>query len=616
MRITLTIFFLCVSQFIIAQQLIVAKVKDSQTKEPLVYCNISVVGKNKGTITNTNGEFSIHANPTTDKLTITYLGYETKTVSIHELVTHPEIFLTPKEMILNEVTVYAGKEYLYDLLVKCATNLRNDKSRVSSKAYYGSETWISNSDAELIECYFNAKYRGHHIIDLFLKNGRISMSVIDGRIYNNMSNSNIIKKLNLVEYDSFFPESPLQFNKRKLLKYYDLNLIGSDSLMYKISFTPLKDTTKYFSGEIWINRKKSTILKIHLLCKNSTIIPFEGYAEDSLSNVNIEFTGTFKELGGKSVPELIIFNYELLYHTATGSQLRYIELPEMNRIITSKNILHFYDYGSPFLIPYFDYDSEISDYTKISLIPYNNFFWHHNNAITLTSEQKAKLGIFADKDHSINITEGNYGKDFMSDGKLKWFDGKPLKWSGQYTFWYPDRRVFINKTLPSNKTATQTQISELRIESLCNIKVQILLDINTFEDSIDCRSYTVFDEVKSYYRLPVKEYTNPFINILFDICEIERQKMQNQLNLGVLSLTQIDSLYNKTTEDMEKLTYKFRYDSDFGKRVFEMKKWNKYVMDNLGIDNIKIFEKYYEERELRNDSIVKAGGVPPDSIFE
>ncbi|MBN2890897.1 MAG: carboxypeptidase-like regulatory domain-containing protein [Bacteroidales bacterium] len=616
MRIPLIVFFLYVSQFILAQQLIVAKVKDSQTKEPLVYCNISVIGKNKGTITNTNGEFSIDANPITDKLSITYLGYDTKTVSTSELVAHPVILLTPKEMILNEVTVHAGNEYLYDFLVKCAKTLENDNSRLSSKAYYGSETWISDSDAELIECYFNAKYRGHHIIDLFLKNGRISMSVIDNRIYNNMSNSNIIKKLNLVEYDSFFPESPLQFNKRKLLKYYDLKLIGSDSLMYIISFTPMKDTTKYFSGEIWINRKKSTILKIHLLCKNSTTIPFEGYAEDSLSNVNIEFTETFKELDGKSVPELIIFNYELLYHTATGAQLRFIELPEMNRVITSKNILYLYDYDIPFLMPYFEYDSEISDYTKISLIPYNDFFWHHNNAITLTSEQKAKLGIFTDKNYSVNITEGCYGKDFMSDGKLKWFDGKPLKWSGQYTFWYPERRVFINKAMPSNKTATQTQISELRIEDLFNIEVQILLDVNTFEDSINCRSYTVFDEVKSYYRLPVKEYTNPFVNILFDICEIERQKMQNQLDLGVLNLSQIDSLYNKTMEDMGKLTYKFSYDSDFGKRVIEMTKWNKYVVDNLGIDNIKMFEEYYEERELRNDSILKAGGVPPKNIFE
>ena len=67
---------------------------------------------------------------------------------------------------------------------------------------------------------------------------------------------------------------------------------------------------------------------------------------------------------------------------------------------------------------------------------------------------------------------------------------------------------------------------------------------------------------------------------------------------------------------MEKLTYKCSYDSDFGKRVFEMKKWNKYVMDNLGIDNLKMFEEYYEEREHRNDSIIKEGGVPPGNIFE
>ena len=92
--------------------------------------------------------------------------------------------------------------------------------------------------------------------------------------------------------------------------------------------------------------------------------------------------------------------------------------------------------------------------------------------------------------------------------------------------------------------------------------------------------------------------------------------MQEQLDMKNLTLKQIDSLYYKTKEDMEILTYKYMYDVDFGKKVSEMNKWNKYVIENLQIDNVKIFEDYYQKRQERNDSIIKAGGIPPGNIFE
>lgn len=63
MRIYLSFLFLVISQFALSQQLIHAIVKDSETKSALAFCNISLIGKNKGTITNIDGEFNITANP-------------------------------------------------------------------------------------------------------------------------------------------------------------------------------------------------------------------------------------------------------------------------------------------------------------------------------------------------------------------------------------------------------------------------------------------------------------------------------------------------------------------------------------------------------------------------
>ncbi|MDD2200496.1 MAG: hypothetical protein PHE08_12285, partial [Bacteroidales bacterium] len=135
-------------------------------------------------------------------------------------------------------------------------------------------------------------------------------------------------------------------------------------------------------------------------------------------------------------------------------------------------------------------------------------------------------------------------------------------------------------------------------------------------DSLVCDTYSVFEEIYSYYKMPVKEYTNPMVNIYFDLCEIKRRELQSILDTSNLSLEDISKLYYKIEEEKEVLSYKFLYETDYGANQDKMEEWNKYVIDNLGIDNLALFNDYYKKREMYKDSLENLGLPVPFNYFE
>lgn len=100
-----------------AQVKITATVKDSQTGEALPFCNVSVRGTGKGTITNADGLFSITVDTTKNlMLEFSYLGYETKKFSVSYLQNNKNVFLNKSAYELQEIEIHAGNDYLYDIL--------------------------------------------------------------------------------------------------------------------------------------------------------------------------------------------------------------------------------------------------------------------------------------------------------------------------------------------------------------------------------------------------------------------------------------------------------------------------------------------------------------------
>lgn len=583
-------FFLLSSLAGMPQVVIQGSVRDSKTKEPLPFCSIASKSSHLGTITNADGVFRIELRSPADTLVFSYLGYITTAVPSAKLVLSKTVFLERKAVQLKEVTVHAKDDFLYDLVDNCRKKLLKDKQPHTSKVYYGLETQARNRPVELLECYYNGYFDGPSVSHLVLKNGRIGLGELDQRLFLTLNSSKAISGMSLLIRDDHCPAIPFQFPKCELKKQFRLEMGDYDDKVYDIKFRSRDDPHQGFSGEAWIDRETFSLIRIDLKVENTPKHPFFPiFPCDTLSQVSLDISHTFRQEGDVMLPDHISFNYSLLYKSVRDTptvKIRSI----ITREISSGGLLYFYDYGRPFILPYFEYDNDYDDYRKISIIPYNDLFWQNNNTLLLTEQQKKDLGFLAHEGYLVNFREGNYGKNFLITGKDDSTISKFYStfYEFYYTFWSRDNRIILDRSLKQNNPY-KTEIPFHGIASdLFNLKVQILLDVTEVKDSLSCRSYTVFDMKKTFYHLPDMPLTSAFLNIYFDICEIERQKMEKELGTNNHSLVQIDSIYKKTITGMDEVTRRYLREVQAGKNKEAMVAWNRYVITNLGIDNLSL----------------------------
>jgi len=105
---SLFIAFLFVSSVINAQ-FIQGSVLDAATKEPLSFVQIGVVNKNIGVLSDETGQFKLDRQKfqESDSLIFSYLGYETRTILLKELINSSEVSLNKQVFSLPKINVKA-----------------------------------------------------------------------------------------------------------------------------------------------------------------------------------------------------------------------------------------------------------------------------------------------------------------------------------------------------------------------------------------------------------------------------------------------------------------------------------------------------------------------------
>lgn len=101
-RLLLLFFFFTLSLH--AQIQINGIVKDSQNKKPLAFATITTENK-FSTISDVDGKFNFLLAVKPQALTISYVGYETKTIGLSEIKSFLTVYLSPKTDVLNEVQI-------------------------------------------------------------------------------------------------------------------------------------------------------------------------------------------------------------------------------------------------------------------------------------------------------------------------------------------------------------------------------------------------------------------------------------------------------------------------------------------------------------------------------
>jgi len=571
-----------------AQTTIDGRVKDSATNESLPFCSITVKGSTKGTITNEEGAFTIFVNLNKDTLLFSYVGYTPQTIPARRLVQKPMVLMNRNNVLLNEVVVHSTDDYIFDVLLRCRKRLSDDPSEHTAKVYYGIETQTKEQPVEQLECYYNGYLKGITIEKLGFKNGRLGLAVLDESYFLTLNTSAAISRLNLIVQSKDYPFIPFQFNKREMKKHFRVALEPSDNKMYRISFQPRKMKQHGFSGEVWIDKESLSILKINLNIENALQHPFLPiFPTDSLSQIHLSINQTFKQEGNTVLPDHFDFRYDAVYKSVRKEPTA--GHPSiLTRNITTKGIMYFYDYDNPFILPFFEYDNAFDDYRKMSFIPYNDFFWKSNFTLRLTEKQKENLNFFSDKGQLINFGDRRYGRDFLRIQQENDTSFSKL-YEFYYTFWSSSERIRLNRKLVQNSVFPLNKRDNAVQSSLYHLKVQLLLDVTQSGDTIDHRSYTVFDAGKTFFHLPEQPCITPFLNIYFDICEIERRKMENELSRKSLTIARVDSIYKRTIENMEAITRRYLKEVELGKNEKSLRVWNDYVIKNLNIDNMALF---------------------------
>jgi|JRYD01.1.fsa_nt_gb hypothetical protein len=550
---------------------------DKETKEPIAFANIYNKSSKKGTISNTEGYFRIFINEVTDTITISFIGYVEQHIKIKVGKKNYLILLEENILLLHEVTVTPkDNSYLFELVHTIKKSISNIERK--SKAYYELKSFVNNRQIELVESYYNIDVRGYKLTNMYLKAGRIALHNNNNRIFTSLESSRALLLLNLFDNNSYFPINPMELTKSKLRKNYYLNLdskyldMANDSI-YIIEYKPKDTTGLFFYGKLWINKTKNQLLKITLYCNNTLKYPFLPiFKTDKISKVSLFITQSFTTSNGQVVFKHTDFSYKIDYISRIG------KTEEQNYTILTNAVLYAYDYESSFNLPFFDFkDSNIGDYQKINAMPYNDFFWTYNDEYRLNDSINANELFFADSSSVTNLTL--FKSNSISKKGL--FEHPYVSWS--------KNRIKFREIIQD--TSVTNSITGFKSEQY-NLAVKIFFDINSYNDSTNILTSTVFDPYESFYHLPMDNQTLCFVNIYFDLCEIARRELEEKLKASKHNIQRTKEIYNDFLTQFELKRNEYLNAVERGANEKEMIKFNNEVYEKLGINNINLFRPY------------------------
>lgn len=547
-----------------------ATIIDNLSGQKIPYATIYNQTTGSGTISNLNGYFSLDHIRINDVVTISFIGYEKKVLVITKSITG-NLFMNPKTELLNTVSVFGNKSFLYNLMTDCS-NSKHNKNQ-TAKTYYALKSSVNNYQVELVECYYNGQFSGFNIEKLNLKNGRFALLDFDSRFFTSTESSRALYMHKLFSKNEYFSISPFQLSQKRLRKYYKLSLnsryVGEDSsTIYVIEFTPRDSLISAFKGKVWIDSLNSKIIKVNLKIRDSKIHPFVAHGNiDSIIQVNMNLTKTFHDINSSSYIKSINFDYEIKYRTRDSTFYK----------VNTNAILYVYDYSSEFLLPEFKFsDGLYGDYSKINATPYNHFFWNNMDEFSIKEFTKDN-SIYVKNKSAITNETIFLENDFLKKGLLEY----------PYVFWSKNRIKIRKDTIYNETNVNSTPLDRY------NLEVQIYLDINQLKDSLNIITTTIFDPYETFFYYPITNHSLAFINMYFDLVEIHRVELEQAL-LMEKSIEQIKNIYQQKLLDLKVVSRHFFKEVEHGMNKNGMMKWNAFINQKIGIDNILFFNLYID----------------------
>lgn len=567
-RVVLFCVFLGQVQLLLAQTSVVSKVIDASTKESLIYCHVLNLTTSSAYITNAEGEFRINQPRFTDSLLISYVGYNDVRITVKEASQKKVILLAPNAELLTEVKISLNDKKLLKLIKDCAETL--DKSpEFYSKAYLELYSEDESTHLELLQMHYNVRCKGGHIPNFFMKAGRVALTDQADKLFVNLGSTQALALLNPVRYSPMYPVNPLLLTiDENIQKYYIRKISESDENdVVHLEFEPkiMRDSSKIFSGEMWIRKSDKQLLKLNLKINNSLRHPFLPIRpNDTLQNVSFNLNYHFNKIGTTTRLTLLDFRFGLKYLSASReeTELRHIE---------TEGLVQLYDDKELFVIPFFKYDQTHNDYRKMSLIPTDSLFWAKSKTLQVTEKQQKRYDLFAKNGVLLNFSE------IKNQSNIRTPDQNPFEDFFEFNnvIWNKNSFIRLKPNVESKKEKA-------------DIAVQLFLDINKFGDSLYHNSHTILDLFKTEYNLVNNPEHLTYLNLYFDHCEIIRREMEVALN-KTQSLDEMLTIYDEANAKIADRTKKYKKDLKFGHNILNFPPWNEKVKKELDRDLIQYF---------------------------
>jgi hypothetical protein len=290
------LIFQLFSVFIYGQTTVKGRVSDAGTFEPVVFANIVFKGTAIGVKTDFDGNFTLSATTTSDSITISFIGYETKAVGIKQGISQTlDIQLHPALYTLNEVRITPGENPAHILLRRVwdhsEANSIEKLSAYQYKNYSRSTVYLrkfgGRSDEERsIRLYakefdeYSVKtgdeglpalpsYITESISDNFyLKNPKREYTYLKATTSDGIAfeNTDLVAQLVNKQENFYFPDNTVKIIDKSFIsplsrfgpayyKYYIVDSIVLDNRFYcyEIRFVPKREEDPVFHGSFWIN---------------------------------------------------------------------------------------------------------------------------------------------------------------------------------------------------------------------------------------------------------------------------------------------------------------------------------------------------------------------------
>lgn len=539
------------------------RILDASSNAPLEYATVYNKRNGRATISNKFGFFELGGALPDDTLVVSYVGFSTYKSEVNKAIEKNVILLEPRAELVDEAVVIGNTSDLYKLFAK--SRMSFDNNTKTAKTYFSLESKAMDKQIELLECYYNGIYSTYNVDALLLKNGRLAIEQYANKYFISHESSEAMCLHMLFVPNDRFPESPFGMSKRKLAKSYELNLEstyqsedGRD--IFVIDFKPLKDNRKFFEGRAWLDSETQQLLKIDLEIKEAAIHPFTPiFLEDEVELVNMSITKTFKEMEQRMFVESITFDY----------QVHYLHTDDRTDVIDTRAVLFAYDYNDKFLLPIYSHGRpRDNDYRKINSIPYNHYFWENFNEFKV-NDMRIRNQNFINSERSVT----NETLFRRRASKKRNILPNPLY------HWSEERFIFENVDGPGLWPDHKTDIA------------QIFLDVTEIDDSLQIVTSTLIDvrEVVARNRGRFTNTFNVYLNLYFDLMELERRKLQKALEENCSSQEEVVSLFQELWENIDKSLKEFEHETRRGEYLSGLKEYNQLIKKELGVDNFLFF---------------------------